>query len=113
MIIETIHVNFDELTTMASEQFSSGPEPKLLTPGTIIPAVIALEPTVLTSTPSSTTSDQDAPYTSTLQTTQETPFLVIHLDIKEVDHDTEDAHMDNNSSFNNPIPEPSSEESSS
>ncbi|GJZ86389.1 hypothetical protein Tco_0657999 [Tanacetum coccineum] len=35
MIIETIHVDFDELTTMASEQFSSGPGPKLLTPGTI------------------------------------------------------------------------------
>ncbi|GJZ22318.1 retrovirus-related pol polyprotein from transposon TNT 1-94 [Tanacetum coccineum] len=32
MIIETIHVDFDELTTMASEQFSSGPRPKLLTP---------------------------------------------------------------------------------
>ncbi|GJX96122.1 retrovirus-related pol polyprotein from transposon TNT 1-94 [Tanacetum coccineum] len=29
MIIETIHVDFDELTTMDSEQFSSGPGPKL------------------------------------------------------------------------------------
>ncbi|GKF06296.1 retrovirus-related pol polyprotein from transposon TNT 1-94, partial [Tanacetum coccineum] len=35
MIIETIHVDFDELTAMASKQFSSGPGPKLLTPGTI------------------------------------------------------------------------------
>ncbi|GKE77198.1 hypothetical protein Tco_1543318 [Tanacetum coccineum] len=35
MIIETIHVDFDELKVMASEQFSSGPGPKLLTPGTI------------------------------------------------------------------------------
>ncbi|GJR27581.1 retrovirus-related pol polyprotein from transposon TNT 1-94 [Tanacetum coccineum] len=35
MIIETIHVDFDELTTMASKQFSSGPGLKLLTPGTI------------------------------------------------------------------------------
>ncbi|GKE97650.1 retrovirus-related pol polyprotein from transposon TNT 1-94 [Tanacetum coccineum] len=35
MIIETIHVDFDELTVMASEQFSSGLVPKLLTPGTI------------------------------------------------------------------------------
>ncbi|GJT60489.1 retrovirus-related pol polyprotein from transposon TNT 1-94 [Tanacetum coccineum] len=33
MIIETIHVDFDVLIAMASEQFSSGPEPKLLTPG--------------------------------------------------------------------------------
>ncbi|GKA50441.1 retrovirus-related pol polyprotein from transposon TNT 1-94 [Tanacetum coccineum] len=35
MFIETIHVDFDELTAMASKQFSSGPEPKLLTPRTI------------------------------------------------------------------------------
>ncbi|GKC05271.1 hypothetical protein Tco_0996881 [Tanacetum coccineum] len=35
MIIETIHVDFDELTTMASEHFSSGPGPNLMTPGTI------------------------------------------------------------------------------
>ncbi|GJT41186.1 retrovirus-related pol polyprotein from transposon TNT 1-94 [Tanacetum coccineum] len=104
MIIETIHVDFDELTAMASKQFSSGPGPKLLTPGTIssglvqnirsstpyvppikndweilfqpmfdeylnpppcvdpqVPAVIAPEPVVSTSTPSSTTIDQDAP----------------------------------------------------
>nr|GEV62838.1 hypothetical protein [Tanacetum cinerariifolium] len=35
LIIETIHIDFDELTTMASKQFSSGPEPKLMTPRTI------------------------------------------------------------------------------
>ncbi|GJY43196.1 retrovirus-related pol polyprotein from transposon TNT 1-94 [Tanacetum coccineum] len=35
LIIETIHVDFDELTTMAFEQFSSGPGPQLLTPGRI------------------------------------------------------------------------------
>nr|GEX04832.1 retrovirus-related Pol polyprotein from transposon TNT 1-94 [Tanacetum cinerariifolium] len=35
MIIETIHVDFDEMTAIASEQSSSGPRPKLLTPGTI------------------------------------------------------------------------------
>ncbi|GJT55998.1 retrovirus-related pol polyprotein from transposon TNT 1-94, partial [Tanacetum coccineum] len=35
MIIETIHVDFDELTAIDSEQFSSGSGPKLLTPGTI------------------------------------------------------------------------------
>ncbi|GKB88268.1 retrovirus-related pol polyprotein from transposon TNT 1-94 [Tanacetum coccineum] len=34
LIIETIHVDFDELTAMASKQFSSGPEPQLLTPRT-------------------------------------------------------------------------------
>ncbi|GKG42285.1 hypothetical protein Tco_0476583 [Tanacetum coccineum] len=30
-----IHVDFDELTAMASEQFDSGPEPQLMTLGTI------------------------------------------------------------------------------
>ncbi|GKA36278.1 retrovirus-related pol polyprotein from transposon TNT 1-94 [Tanacetum coccineum] len=54
MIIETIHVDFDELTTMASEQF-----------------IIAPEPAILTGTPSSTTIDQEAPSTSTSQTPPE------------------------------------------
>nr|GEX63355.1 hypothetical protein [Tanacetum cinerariifolium] len=35
MIIETTHVDFVDLTAMASEQFSSGPRTKLLTPGII------------------------------------------------------------------------------
>nr|GFB99994.1 retrovirus-related Pol polyprotein from transposon TNT 1-94 [Tanacetum cinerariifolium] len=34
-IVETIHVNFDELTAMASEQRSSGPALNEMTPGTI------------------------------------------------------------------------------
>ncbi|GJQ89863.1 retrovirus-related pol polyprotein from transposon TNT 1-94 [Tanacetum coccineum] len=100
LIIETIHADFDELTTMASEQFSSGPGPKLLTPITIRsglylnpppcvnpqePAVIASESAVSTSLPSSTIIDQDAPSTSTSQTNQETPSLVIPLGVKEAD----------------------------
>nr|GEV40322.1 retrovirus-related Pol polyprotein from transposon TNT 1-94 [Tanacetum cinerariifolium] len=35
MIIETMHVDFHELTAMASKQFSSGPRPKLLNLGPI------------------------------------------------------------------------------
>ncbi|GJU93692.1 retrovirus-related pol polyprotein from transposon TNT 1-94 [Tanacetum coccineum] len=123
MIIESIHVDFDELTTMASKQFSSGPGPKFMTPRTIslglvqnipsstpyvppmkndweilfqlmfdeylnpppcvdlqVPAVITPEPAVSTGTPSLTTIDQDAPSSSTSQTNQETPSLVISLD---------------------------------
>nr|GFD28551.1 hypothetical protein [Tanacetum cinerariifolium] len=34
-IVETIHVDFDELTAMASEQSSSGPALNDMTPGTI------------------------------------------------------------------------------
>ncbi|GJT84406.1 retrovirus-related pol polyprotein from transposon TNT 1-94 [Tanacetum coccineum] len=50
MIIETIHVDFYELTVMASKQFSSGPGPKLLTPRTIslglVPNIPSLTPYV-------------------------------------------------------------------
>nr|GEV22056.1 retrovirus-related Pol polyprotein from transposon TNT 1-94 [Tanacetum cinerariifolium] len=35
LIMETIHVEFDELTTMASEEFDSGPKLQLMTPRTI------------------------------------------------------------------------------
>ncbi|GJZ19539.1 retrovirus-related pol polyprotein from transposon TNT 1-94 [Tanacetum coccineum] len=156
LIIKTIHVDFDELTAMASKQFSSGPGTKLMTPGTIrsglvqnipsstpyvppikndseilfqpmfdeylnpppcvdpqVPTVIAPEPVVSTGTPSSTTIDQDAPSTSTSQTNQETPTPVIPLGVEEADHDIKVAHMDNNPFVDFPIPEPSSEESSS
>ncbi|GKF81809.1 retrovirus-related pol polyprotein from transposon TNT 1-94, partial [Tanacetum coccineum] len=34
-IMETIHVTFDELTAIAFEQFSSGPAPQLMSPGTL------------------------------------------------------------------------------
>ncbi|GKA95719.1 retrovirus-related pol polyprotein from transposon TNT 1-94 [Tanacetum coccineum] len=78
-----------------------------------VPAVIALEPDVSTSTPSSTTIVQDPPSTSTSQTTQETPPLVIPLGVEEADHDIEVAHMDNNPYVDFLIPEPSSKESSS
>ncbi|GJX92403.1 hypothetical protein Tco_0345729 [Tanacetum coccineum] len=76
-------------------------------------AFIAPKPVVSTGTPSSTTIDQDAPSTSTSQTTQETPSLVIPLGDEEAYHDIEVTHMGNNSSFGILIPEPSSEESSS
>ncbi|GKG39547.1 hypothetical protein Tco_0463692 [Tanacetum coccineum] len=62
-------------------------------------AVILSEPAVSTSTPSSTTIIQDAPSTSSSQTTQETLSPVIPLSVEEADHDIEVAHMDNNSSF--------------
>ncbi|GJX49264.1 retrovirus-related pol polyprotein from transposon TNT 1-94 [Tanacetum coccineum] len=148
--------NNGEDLAMASKQFSSGPGPKLMTPGTIssklmpnipsstlyvlrtkndwkilfqqmfdeylnppqcvdlqVPAVITPEPAVSTGTPSSTTIDQDAPSTSTSQTTQETPPLVIPLGVKEANHDIKVAHMDNNPYDDFRIPELSSEESSS
>nr|GEX20043.1 retrovirus-related Pol polyprotein from transposon TNT 1-94 [Tanacetum cinerariifolium] len=67
-IVKTIHVDFDELTAMASEQSSLGPTLHEMTPATITPEVIApidkvidREPAESTSSPFSTTVDQDAP----------------------------------------------------
>ncbi|GKA02160.1 retrovirus-related pol polyprotein from transposon TNT 1-94 [Tanacetum coccineum] len=108
LIIETIHVDFDELTPMFDKYLNPPPcvDPQ-------VPVVIALETDVSTGIPSSTTIDQDAPSTSTSQTNQETPSLVIPTGVKEADHDIEVAHMDNNPYVDFLIPEPSSEESSS
>nr|GFB96828.1 hypothetical protein [Tanacetum cinerariifolium] len=41
-IMETIHVNFDELTAMASEHCSSGPALKEMTPGTISSGLVPI-----------------------------------------------------------------------
>ncbi|GJX10438.1 retrovirus-related pol polyprotein from transposon TNT 1-94 [Tanacetum coccineum] len=87
-IIEIIHVDFDELTAMASEHSSLGPALHEMTPAIIssglplfdellnppssvdrlspkviapIAEVVALEPAASTGSPSSTTVDQDAP----------------------------------------------------
>ncbi|GJV28608.1 retrovirus-related pol polyprotein from transposon TNT 1-94 [Tanacetum coccineum] len=77
LIIKTIHIDFNELTTMASEQFGSGPVPQLLTPGTISSGLVQNPPSPIpyccfsssysccsrtsdpTGTPSSTSIDQD------------------------------------------------------
>ncbi|GJT01764.1 retrovirus-related pol polyprotein from transposon TNT 1-94 [Tanacetum coccineum] len=111
-IIETIHVDFDELTSMASEHstlepplhemtlatISSGlvPNPPPSTPVdrptpeviALIAEVVASEPAASTGSPSSTTVDQDAP----------SPNV---------------AHMNNDPFFGIPIPENVSEASSS
>ncbi|GJU73294.1 retrovirus-related pol polyprotein from transposon TNT 1-94 [Tanacetum coccineum] len=112
---------------MASEQFSSGLGPKLLTLGTINSGLV---PNIPSSTPYVPPTKNDweilfqpmfdeylnpppyAPSSSTSQTTQETPPPVIPLGVEEADHDIEVAHMDNNPYVDFPIPEPSSEESS-
>nr|GEZ63085.1 retrovirus-related Pol polyprotein from transposon TNT 1-94 [Tanacetum cinerariifolium] len=105
-IIETIHVDFDELTTMAFEQSSSGSALYEMTPTTITPEVIAPiaevfapQPAVSTGSPSSTTVDQDAPSPSKSQTTLETQPLVIPNDVEEDNHDIEVAHMGNDPFF--------------
>ncbi|GJY95478.1 retrovirus-related pol polyprotein from transposon TNT 1-94 [Tanacetum coccineum] len=45
-IMETIHVTFDELTTMVSEQFSSGPVPQLMTHRTLSSGLVPNSPSL-------------------------------------------------------------------
>ncbi|GJU61029.1 hypothetical protein Tco_1238795 [Tanacetum coccineum] len=162
-IIETIHVDFDELTAMASEHSSSGPALHEITPVTIssglvpnppsstpfvppsrshwdllfqpmfdespnpqpyvdlqapeviapIPEAVAPEHAVSTGSPSSTTVDQDAPYSSNSHTTQETQTPIISHDVEEENHDIEVAHMGNDPYFGILILEVTSDQSSS
>nr|GEY95373.1 retrovirus-related Pol polyprotein from transposon TNT 1-94 [Tanacetum cinerariifolium] len=100
-IVETINVDFDELTAMASEQSNSGPALNETTPATITPEVIALIVDVIppvqaesTGSPSSTTVGQDAPSQKDI-------------------HDIEVAHMGNDPLFGVPIPEVTYDKSSS
>nr|GEY30117.1 integrase, catalytic region, zinc finger, CCHC-type, peptidase aspartic, catalytic [Tanacetum cinerariifolium] len=138
-IVETIHVDFDELTTMASEQSSSGPVLYEMTPATIsselipkptsstsyvppvdhlAPEVIALIANVIppeqaesTSSPSSITVDQDAPSPSKSQTIPETQPPVLPQDVEDDNHDIEVAHMRNDPLFGMPILEVTSDQS--
>nr|GEV29033.1 hypothetical protein [Tanacetum cinerariifolium] len=135
--IEIIHVDFDELTTMASEHSNLEPALHEMTPTTIrsglvpnpppstsvdlpasevialIAVVVALEPVTSTCSPSSTTIDQDAPSPSNYKTSPETPSLVTSNDVQEENHDLDVAHMNNNPFFGISIPENVSEASSS
>nr|GEY48072.1 hypothetical protein [Tanacetum cinerariifolium] len=78
-----------------------------------IAKVIAPESTVSTSSPSSTTVDQDAPSPRKSQTTPKTQPPVIPHDVEEDNHDTEVAHMGNDLLFGMPILEVASDQSSS
>nr|GEW78369.1 hypothetical protein [Tanacetum cinerariifolium] len=100
-IVETIHVDFDELTVMASEQSSSGPTLHEMTPATITPIADAIPPEQAESTgsPSSTIVDHDVPSPSKSQTTAETQSHGIPQDVEEDIHDIEVAHMGNDSLF--------------
>ncbi|GJU49750.1 retrovirus-related pol polyprotein from transposon TNT 1-94 [Tanacetum coccineum] len=134
-IIETIHVDFDELTAMASEHSSlesalhemtlaiimfdellnppssvDRPTPEVIT---LIAKVVAPEPATSTSSPSSTTIDQDAPSPSNSQTTPETQSPIISNDVKEENHNLDFSHKNNDPFFGILILENDSEASSS
>nr|GFC42775.1 integrase, catalytic region, zinc finger, CCHC-type, peptidase aspartic, catalytic [Tanacetum cinerariifolium] len=118
-IVETIHVDFDELTAMASEQSSSGPALQDMTPRTINAEVIAPIDEVIpqvdddsTGSPSSTAIDQDAPSPSKSLTPTEIQSPVILHDVGNDNLDIEVAHMGNDPLLGVPIPEVPSEQAS-
>ncbi|GKE16630.1 retrovirus-related pol polyprotein from transposon TNT 1-94, partial [Tanacetum coccineum] len=113
-IIETIHVDFDELVAMAFEQLDSGPGPQYMTPATPMfdeffyplasiaspdPVEEAPAPVESTCLLSSTTVDQDVPSLSTSQTTPQSQSQTIPFNSKEESHDLEVAHMSNDPYF--------------
>nr|GEW04566.1 hypothetical protein [Tanacetum cinerariifolium] len=123
-------VDFDELAAMASKHSSLETVLHEMTPVTIclelvpnlppstppevialINDVVALEPAESTSSPSSTTVNQDAPSASNSQTSAETQSLVISNDVEEENHDLDVAHMNNDLFFGIPILENDSESS--
>nr|GEV60285.1 retrovirus-related Pol polyprotein from transposon TNT 1-94 [Tanacetum cinerariifolium] len=79
----------------------------------LIAKVVAPEPAESTSLPSSTTVDQDAPSPSKTQTKPKNQPPVIPNEVEEDNHDMEVAYMGNDSFFGMPIPEVSSDQSSS
>ncbi|GKB78491.1 retrovirus-related pol polyprotein from transposon TNT 1-94, partial [Tanacetum coccineum] len=122
-IIETIHVDFDELTAVASEHNSLRPALHDMTPDLLfqpmfdesltvdfhapeviapIPEAVAPEHAVSTGSPSSTTVDQDAPSPSNSHTSQETQPPIISHDVEEDNHDIDVAHMGNDPYFGIP-----------
>nr|GEX57744.1 retrotransposon protein, putative, Ty1-copia subclass [Tanacetum cinerariifolium] len=136
-IIETIHVDFDEMTTMASKQSSLElalhemtpaaislgivPDPPSSTPVdhpapeviALIAKVVALEPTTSTGSSFSTTVNQDSPIPSNSQTTTKTQSSIIPGDVEDDNHDIDIAHMDRDPFFGIPIPKVSFDQSSS
>nr|GFB35116.1 hypothetical protein [Tanacetum cinerariifolium] len=108
---ETIHVDFDELKTMASEQSSSGPALNDMTPGTISSGLVLDADS--TGSPSSTTVDQDAPSPSKSLTPTEIQSSVILQDVGNDNLDMEVAHMGNDPLLGVSNLEVTSEQSSS
>nr|GFC42424.1 integrase, catalytic region, zinc finger, CCHC-type, peptidase aspartic, catalytic [Tanacetum cinerariifolium] len=119
-IVETIHVDFDELTAMASEQSSSGPALQEMIHGTInaegIAPITEVIPQVAddsTGLPFSTAVDQDAPSPSKSLTPTEIQSPVIPQDVGNDNLDIEVAHMGNDPLLGVPLTKVASGQSSS
>ncbi|GJX43779.1 retrovirus-related pol polyprotein from transposon TNT 1-94 [Tanacetum coccineum] len=123
-IMETIHIQFDELfDPMAPVQLSIGPATSFLTPGQIssglVPNLIPAAPYVpiiSACIPSSTTIDQDAPSLSHSSSSSKLLPSISHQGVtagSPIIEDNPFDHVDNNPFINVFALEPSSEASSS
>nr|GEY52308.1 retrovirus-related Pol polyprotein from transposon TNT 1-94 [Tanacetum cinerariifolium] len=101
-IVETIHVDFDELIAMASEQSTT----EVIAP---IAEVIPQVDDDSIGSPSSTIVDQDAPSPSKSLTPTKIQSLVILQDVRNDNLDIEVAHMENDPLLGVPILEVNSE----
>ncbi|GJS81509.1 retrovirus-related pol polyprotein from transposon TNT 1-94 [Tanacetum coccineum] len=94
--METIHITFDELTAMASKQFSLGPGLQLMTPRTsssgLVPNHVPQQPFKVAATPRAvdiadshvlTSIDQDAPSSSIPSTREQEQYPIIYQGVKE------------------------------
>nr|GEY54002.1 retrovirus-related Pol polyprotein from transposon TNT 1-94 [Tanacetum cinerariifolium] len=90
---------FDELLTPPPSVDLPSPEVIAL-----IAEVIALEPAESSSSPSSTTIDQDAPSASNSQTSPETQSPVIFNDVEKENHDLDVSHINKDPFFGILIP---------
>ncbi|GKD75823.1 hypothetical protein Tco_1334105, partial [Tanacetum coccineum] len=105
-IVETIYVDFDELTAMASEHSSSDEmTPATISSGLVPNPILQHSPEVV-----APINEVIAPV---LADSTETEPPVIPNDVEEDNHDIEVAHMGNDlySSFGIPIPEVASDQS--
>ncbi|GKA14214.1 retrovirus-related pol polyprotein from transposon TNT 1-94 [Tanacetum coccineum] len=94
IITKTIHVMFDELTAMASEQFISGPELQGMTPVTsstgLVPKAAAPRAKVLADSPVSTSIDQDAPSTNSTSQGSSSNVRQLHTPLEHLGRWTKD-----------------------
>nr|GFA41750.1 hypothetical protein [Tanacetum cinerariifolium] len=131
-IVKTIHVDFDELTAMASEQSSSGPALNEMTPTTISSGLVQKPSSSTPYVPPSRNDwdflfqsmfdellnpppsvDPQAPEVIALiaDTIPETQSFIIPQDVEEDIHDIKVAHMGNDPLFCVPILEVTSAQS--
>nr|GFB01231.1 hypothetical protein [Tanacetum cinerariifolium] len=125
-IMETIHVDFDELTAMASKQRSLGPVLNEMTPGTISSGLVhTTSPSTSYVPPSRNDWDllfqpmldellnppPNAPSTSNSTTPTETQCSIIPQDVGDDNLDIGVAHMGSDPLCGIPIPEVNSEQS--